>query len=44
MIGTKSNDLICLAKLVGFGGYYCQGITNLVKIYFGAVLVKNSRK
>jgi hypothetical protein len=34
VIGTKSNYLICLAKLVGFGGYFCQGVTNLVKIYF----------
>lgn len=44
MIGAKSNDLLCLAKLVGFGGIFCQGVTNLVKIYFGGVFSENGRK
>ena len=42
MIGTKSNYLICLAKLVGFIGFFYQGITNLVKIYFGTNFIENN--
>lgn len=44
MIGTKGNDLICFAKLVGFGGIFHQGVTNLVKIYFRGVFCENGRK
>jgi len=28
MIGAKSNDLICLAKLVDFIGFYSQVVPN----------------
>jgi len=31
MIGAKSNDLICLAKLAGFIGYYSPVVPNAEK-------------